>query len=113
MAEEIQYTTGLAKGGWLLGKMEFNNAEYKQAIQHMLPSVALWRGLDRPYELAAALLNNGMAAFESGPGSTAAERAVIRWLAEQAGYGPGADGVLTSGGSLGNLTALLVARFEL
>jgi predicted ATPase/DNA-binding SARP family transcriptional activator len=55
MAEEIQYTTGLAKGGWVLGKMAFNNAEYKQAIQHMLPSVALWRGLDRPYELAAAL----------------------------------------------------------
>jgi L-2,4-diaminobutyrate decarboxylase len=61
-------------------------------------------------DLAAALLNNGMAAFEAGPPSTAMEQSVCRWLAAQLGWAPGADGFLTSGGSLGNLTALLVAR---
>jgi L-2,4-diaminobutyrate decarboxylase len=67
-----------------------------------LPGAAL-------YELAGTLLNNGMAAFESGPANTAMERAVVRWLAAHLGWRDG-DGVLTSGGSLGNLTALLVAR---
>lgn len=61
-------------------------------------------------ELVAALLNNGMAAYEAGPVSTVVERSVIRWMCDAVGYGPAADGVLTHGGSIGNLTALLVAR---
>lgn len=62
------------------------------------------------FDFVGALLNNGMAAYESGPASTAMERAVVRWLCGQVGYGERSDGVMTSGGSLGNLTALLVAR---
>lgn len=61
-------------------------------------------------ELASALLNNGMAVYETGPAATAIERAVVRFLADRAGLPPSADGVLTSGGSAGNLTALLAAR---
>jgi L-2,4-diaminobutyrate decarboxylase len=61
-------------------------------------------------DLAAALLINGMAVFEMGPVATAMERRVLRFLADAFGYGAGADGVLTSGGSIGNLTALLAAR---
>lgn len=61
-------------------------------------------------DLVSALLNNGMAVFEMGPASTAMERSVIRFLAASLGFGAGADGVLTSGGSAGNLTALLAAR---
>lgn len=57
------------------------------------------------------LLNNGSAIFEMGPVAVPMERAVIRWLCERAGYDPlTADGVLTHGGSAGNLTALLAAR---
>src|SRR5262249_30687309 len=51
---------------------------------------------------------------EMGPVSTAMERAVVAWMARRLGWsaspGSGADGVLTSGGSLGNLTALLAMR---
>jgi L-2,4-diaminobutyrate decarboxylase len=61
-------------------------------------------------EMAAALLNNGMAVYEMGPAATVMERAVLQWMARQVGFGDGADGVLTSGGSAGNLTALLAAR---
>ncbi len=61
-------------------------------------------------ELFAALLNNSMAIYEMGPASTAMERSVIHFLAGRLGLGPGADGVLSSGGSIGNLTALLAAR---
>lgn len=61
-------------------------------------------------ELFGALLNNGMAVYEMGPAATAMERALLRWLAARLGLPAGADGLLTSGGSAGNLTALLAAR---
>ncbi|KAF5064277.1 L-2,4-diaminobutyrate decarboxylase [anaerobic digester metagenome] len=61
-------------------------------------------------ELLEALLNNGMAIYEMGPASTAIERVVLQWLAQHLGMPATTDGVLTSGGSAGNLTALLAAR---
>jgi L-2,4-diaminobutyrate decarboxylase len=51
-----------------------------------------------------------MAVFEMGPAAAPIEHAIVHWLAEQIGFGDGAGGVLTSGGSVGNLTALLAAR---
>ena len=45
-----------------------------------------------------------------GPVNVAMERRLIRWMAGLAGWEEGADGVFTSGGSIGNLTALLAAR---
>ena len=59
---------------------------------------------------AGQFLNNGTAVYEMGPVNTAMERQLVRWMAGLAGWGPDADGVLTSGGSIGNLTALLAAR---
>jgi L-2,4-diaminobutyrate decarboxylase len=61
-------------------------------------------------ELAGTLLNNAMAVYEMGPGATAMERSLVRWMAGCLGWDARADGVLTSGGSVGNLTALLAAR---
>lgn len=61
-------------------------------------------------ELLEALLNNGMAIYEMGPAATAIERVVLRWLADKLQLPTSADGILTSGGSAGNLTALLAAR---
>jgi L-2,4-diaminobutyrate decarboxylase len=61
-------------------------------------------------ELATTLLNNGMAAYEAGPVSSALERNVVGWMAAALGYPRGADGFLASGGTLGNLTALLALR---
>ncbi|HVK87020.1 MAG TPA: aminotransferase class I/II-fold pyridoxal phosphate-dependent enzyme [Kofleriaceae bacterium] len=61
-------------------------------------------------ELVAALTNNGMAVAEMGPASTPIELAVVDWMRRTLGMPDGAGGVLTSGGSLGNLTALLAMR---
>ncbi|MBK9032685.1 MAG: pyridoxal-dependent decarboxylase [Myxococcales bacterium] len=58
----------------------------------------------------AALLNNGMAVYEMGGAATPHELAVVGWMARTLGLPASAGGLLTSGGSLGNLTALLAAR---
>jgi L-2,4-diaminobutyrate decarboxylase len=55
-------------------------------------------------------LNNGSAVYEMGMVSSAMERRALQWMAGRLGYGANADGILTSGGSAGNLTALLAAR---
>jgi L-2,4-diaminobutyrate decarboxylase len=61
-------------------------------------------------ELLEAFLNQSLAVYEMSPVATAIEAAVVGWMARALGLGPRADGLLTSGGSLGNLTALLAAR---
>lgn len=43
-------------------------------------------------------------------GSTVVENQVIDWMKEAIGFDPAAGGILSSGGSMGNLTALNVAR---
>lgn len=61
-------------------------------------------------EMVSALLNNGMAVYEMGPSAVPIELTIIDWMNAKLGYGNGAGGVLTSGGSVGNLTALLAMR---
>jgi len=61
-------------------------------------------------ELLEAFTNNSMAVYEVGPASTAIEKAVVQWMISHLSYPGTANGLLTSGGSLGNLTALLAAR---
>jgi len=62
-------------------------------------------------EFAGTLLNNAMAVYEMGPAVTAMERSLVRWMGGALGFDRRrCDGVFTSGGSLGNLTALLAAR---
>jgi L-2,4-diaminobutyrate decarboxylase len=61
-------------------------------------------------ELTGTLLNNASAIYEMGPVSVAMERVVMKEMAAFLGFNEQADGFFTSGGTLGNLTALLAAR---
>ncbi|MEZ0610961.1 aspartate aminotransferase family protein [Fibrella sp. WM1] len=65
--------------------------------------------------LLTELLNNGSAVYEMGMAGNAIERVVIEHTARHIGYVPNErpGGIITSGGTLGNLTALLTARANL
>jgi L-2,4-diaminobutyrate decarboxylase len=62
-------------------------------------------------DLVHGVANQPMAIYEMGPAAAAIELAVVEWMVARVGWRPGAaGGVLTHGGSLANLTALLAAR---
>src|SRR5262249_15517677 len=63
-----------------------------------------------PVWMRAANHNNSAAIFEAAPVLIALERRVVAWMIRKVGYGEQAAGILTSGGSLGALTALLAMR---
>ena len=50
--------------------------------------------------------------FADGSGAVVAENQALEWLAELAGLPTGAGGVFVSGGTAGNLSALLAARYR-
>jgi L-2,4-diaminobutyrate decarboxylase len=62
-------------------------------------------------DLVHGITNNPMGIYEMGPGAVAIEVEIVGWMLEKVGFDQaGAGGVLTHGGSLANLTALLAAR---
>lgn len=61
-------------------------------------------------DLLASAGNASLDTYDSGPSGIAVERWLIGALTRLAALGPRADGVLTPGGSMSNLLALLLAR---
>ena len=61
-------------------------------------------------DLIASALNVNVTSWRSGPAATEIERTVVRWLGSMIGYAEKAHGLLTSGGSMANLIALLIAH---
>jgi len=55
-------------------------------------------------------LNQSLFLWEVGPSAAHLERETIRWLCKLFGYKQGSGGMFLAGGSIANLTALLIAR---
>lgn len=61
-------------------------------------------------EILVSAFNQSLDSFDQAPAATALEQKVIGDLCATMGYGVGADGTFTSGGTQSNLQALLMAR---
>jgi len=61
-------------------------------------------------DLIASALNSNVTSWRSGPAATEIERTVVRWLGSLIGYDENARGLIFSGGSMANLTALMIAQ---
>jgi L-2,4-diaminobutyrate decarboxylase len=61
-------------------------------------------------ESVIGALNQSLAVQEMSPTGTMIEHQIVGWLAKLAGYGAGAGGTMTSGGTEANFTAMLAAR---
>lgn len=60
-------------------------------------------------DLIASALNANITCWRSGPAGTEIEQVVVRWLGSLIRYDDDAKGLLTSGGSMANMIALLIA----
>ena len=63
-------------------------------------------------DLLASALNPNLPAWRSAPAPVELERLTIDWIKEALGCEPSADGLLMSGGSMANFTALAAARYR-
>ncbi len=61
-------------------------------------------------DMIMSMLNNSSVVFEMGQVATTLELRLTQWVCDLIGYPSDAGGIITSGGSVGNLTALLAAR---
>ncbi|MDJ1136721.1 pyridoxal phosphate-dependent decarboxylase family protein [Streptomyces iconiensis] len=63
-------------------------------------------------EAVLSAVNSSLDTWDQSAGGTLIERRLIDWTARRIGFGQGADGIFTSGGTQSNLQALLLARAE-
>lgn len=63
-------------------------------------------------DLIANAINRYVGVWVAAPALVQIELNVVRWFCEIVGFGEGSGGILTSGGSLSNLTAIVAARRE-
>ncbi len=62
-------------------------------------------------DLICSGLNNNLLAYELSPGFSKLERKLCEWLSQSLGFtSPDSGGVFTSGGTISNLMALVIAR---
>jgi L-2,4-diaminobutyrate decarboxylase len=80
---------------------------HPQYFGHQTSSIAPFAALA---EFAGGLLDPGMGVYEQGTAGVILERLIAKQIAKLIGWGSEADGFLTSGGTLGNLTCMLCAR---
>jgi L-2,4-diaminobutyrate decarboxylase len=84
------------------------NLHHPHYVGHQVPAPVPLAAL---FDFVGSVTNQVMAIYEMGPWATAVEHAVVAAVGEQLGFQPGSfSGLVTSGGSLANLTALLTAR---
>jgi L-2,4-diaminobutyrate decarboxylase len=84
------------------------NMHHPHYVGHQVPAPVPLAGL---FDLVGSVTNQVMAIYEMGPWATAVEHAVVDAVGDRLGFAPHSfSGLVTSGGTLANLTGLLAAR---
>jgi len=128
LVEELELARHAAEGGLSGEKLAGFLRRYLESTTRLHHPAYLAHQVAVPHPSGAlasmvdGLTNNAMAIYEMGPAAAAVEFFVLNWMLAKVGWvpspsprqgtAPGAHGggVLTHGGSLANLTALLAAR---
>ena len=127
LAAEMDLAKWIRAGGLSADNINAFLSPYLENSQHIHHPGYIGHQVAVPHEGSAiadmvhGVINNPMAVYEMGPTASVIERVVVNWMLEKCGWftGPidGFDpdasngaGVLTHGGSLANLTAILAAR---
>jgi L-2,4-diaminobutyrate decarboxylase len=116
LAEQLELSRWIAEGGMDAAALEAWLPRYLDAtvrLHHpgsMAHQVAVPSTGAAVADLIHGATNNPMAIYEMGAAGATIEREVVRWMLDKVGFGLDSAGVLTHGGSLANLTALLAAR---
>jgi L-2,4-diaminobutyrate decarboxylase len=128
LAEDLQLEKWIRHGGLHAESLQSFLEPYLAASQHMHHPGYIGHQVAVPHtgsaisELIHGAINNPMAVYEMGPPAAVIEKVVINWMLEKVGWFQGSSlsdftasvgtgaGVLTHGGSLANLTAILAAR---
>lgn len=128
LAEKLQLQFWIQQGGFHPDAAAQWLGTYLSNTQHMHHPHYIGHQVSVPHvasgiaDLIHGVANNPMAIYEMGPAATIIEQLMINWLLNQVGWFKGKElsdfrkiegnggGVLTHGGSMANLTALLSAR---
>ncbi|PHR93707.1 MAG: diaminobutyrate decarboxylase [Robiginitomaculum sp.] len=127
LAQDLQLKNWIEQGGLNADTVDRFLEPYLKNTQHMHHPGYIGHQVAVPHigaslaEMIHGVTNNPMAVYEMGPAASVIERVIINWMLEKIGWYSGAiddfeanedqgAGILTHGGSLANLTALLAAR---
>ena len=127
LAAEMGLAKWIRAGGLGADNVSAFLGPYLENSQHIHHPGYIGHQVAVPHEGAAiadmvhGVINNPMAVYEMGPTASVIERVVVNWMLEKTGWFRGSidgfeqnpsngAGVLTHGGSLANLTAILAAR---
>tara|TARA_R110002072_G_scaffold302710_2_gene487774 strand:- start:377702 stop:379225 length:1524 start_codon:yes stop_codon:yes gene_type:complete len=85
-----------------------HNLHDPRYIGHQVPASVPLAGM---FDAIGSVTNQVMAVYEMGPWATAVERSLVDRVGQSIGFEPGKfAGLVTHGGTLGNMTGLLTAR---
>ncbi|NJL42397.1 MAG: glutamate decarboxylase [Pseudanabaena sp. RU_4_16] len=84
--------------------LNLHNPGYMGHMDSVPLAITIWA------DALIAALNNNMLSEELAPVFTQLEAQLVKWFAQLFGFGSDCFGTLTAGGSLANITALLLAR---
>lgn len=128
--DDLNFDDLIVNGGLDGEKLERFTEDYLKSATKLHHSHYMAHQVSIPHTTGAlgslidAVTNNAMAIYEMGPGATAVEYYMINWMLGKIGWTPApipgrkgdevpdfhGGGVMTHGGSLANLTAMVAAR---